>query len=159
MVSLLVLGVIIAIAVPSFTSVSLSSLGRSATLDLQTAVSVARQEAIKSHTTTTLCPVNTSEDGCLSDSSDWSNGWIVGRGDGTISTVVRVWQPKSNDRLSVTAIGSNSFTFSNSGRASSSGSFSVVAGTSSDNGYYLRCVGFSLMGQSYATEPDGDSCP
>lgn len=153
MVTLAVLGVVVAIAIPNFSSTSLSSRGRAITLDLQTALSLARQEAIKSHSTTTLCAVNATQNGCATaGTSNWTSGWIITRQDGTNPVVVRAWQPTNVSLLSVTAVDDSQFTFSSSGRASAGGRFEVAVGRAADNGYYQRCIEFSLIGQSFVSE-------
>jgi type IV fimbrial biogenesis protein FimT len=75
MFALTVLGILVAIAVPSFRGASLSSRLSAIANDLHASVQIARSEAIKSNTTVTLC---TSTDGTsCAASGDWEQGWIV----------------------------------------------------------------------------------
>jgi type IV fimbrial biogenesis protein FimT len=75
MFALTVLGILLAIAVPSFRGASLSSRLSAIANDLHSSVQIARSEAIKSNTTVTLC-TSTNGTSCAA-SGDWEQGWIV----------------------------------------------------------------------------------
>lgn len=76
LVTLLVLSIIAAFAIPSFTNVQRSIALDSNTSKFISAVSFARSEAVTRGSTVTLCR---SEDGlvCSDANADWSVGWIV----------------------------------------------------------------------------------
>jgi type IV fimbrial biogenesis protein FimT len=75
MVTVVVLAIVLAVAIPSFTSQVLNN--RSLTLggDLVTALNFAREEAVKRGARVSICP---SSDGatCLT-ATDWAKGWMV----------------------------------------------------------------------------------
>src|SRR3982750_2618095 len=66
MVTVTLLGVLLAIAVPSFRQISLNQGIRSASFDLFSALEYARSEAIKRNNTVSVQPDST-----------WSTGWKV----------------------------------------------------------------------------------
>jgi type IV fimbrial biogenesis protein FimT len=75
MVSLLVLSILFAAAVPSFREFTRNNRVIAAQNDLITAINLARSEALKRSSPVTVCA---SEDGeNCSDDTDWSKGWIV----------------------------------------------------------------------------------
>jgi len=72
--TLLVAGVMMAIAYPSF--VSLTQNQRAVTMANQFigAIKLARSEAIKRSSTVSLCPANTAQTAC---GDDWTQGWLI----------------------------------------------------------------------------------
>ena len=76
MVTLLVLGILLGIAVPSFRDASLSSRLTGYANDLVAGAQIARSEAIKRNRTVTLCA---SQDGtsCAAAGVGWEVGWII----------------------------------------------------------------------------------
>ncbi len=82
MFAIAVFAILVAVAVPSFRDASLTSRLSSYSNDLLAAIQVARSEAIKSNSTTTLC---TSTDGATcAVAGDWEQGWIVVDAGGTV---------------------------------------------------------------------------
>lgn len=73
MVALSVLGIVTAIAVPSFNEAKLSMSLRSNANNLVASIQLARSEAIKTNSTVRLCASDDGE-GC---DETWSNGWII----------------------------------------------------------------------------------
>jgi type IV fimbrial biogenesis protein FimT len=70
-----VLGILLAVGVPSFSSIIRNNRIAAATNDLVTALTFARSEAMKRGDMVTTCP---SEDqAACAGSNDWSTGWIV----------------------------------------------------------------------------------
>lgn len=67
MLGIVVAGILLAIAVPSFQNVIASNALRSTTSDLITALNTARSQAVSSRREVTLKP--------LGSSADWSDGW------------------------------------------------------------------------------------
>jgi len=83
MVVISILGILLAIAMPSFSEALLSSKLRSYANNLVASVHLARSEAIKRNAVVTLCA---SSDG-TSCSGDWKYGWVIlSAGDAVIQT-------------------------------------------------------------------------
>src|SRR5690606_39053909 len=75
MVTLAVAAILLAAAVPSFTSLIQNNRAATQVNDFVTAVHAARGEAIKRGMPVTLCASN-NQQGCNAGST-WSNGWVV----------------------------------------------------------------------------------
>src|SRR5436190_17245748 len=67
---IVIMGVFLTIAVPSFVTFTSSQKVKTASFDLYAAMMFARSEAIKRRQTVTVTPV----------SSDWKNGWTISTG-------------------------------------------------------------------------------
>jgi len=74
--TLAILGVITAIAVPSFQSISINSNLSTQTNDLVSSLRQARSEAAKRGQNVTLCASNAGQTAC-SGAADWSTGWLI----------------------------------------------------------------------------------
>ena len=75
LVTLVILGIVIGLAVPSFTKQIINNSSLTLGSELAGAINFARQEAVKRGRRVSLCP---STDGnlCLT-SADWAKGWLV----------------------------------------------------------------------------------
>jgi type IV fimbrial biogenesis protein FimT len=73
--TLTVLGILVAVGVPSFSSAIRNNRIAAGTNELVTALTFARSEAMKRGDTVTACP-STDGDACAA-SDDWSTGWFV----------------------------------------------------------------------------------
>lgn len=71
-----ILGIITAIAVPSFQSITVNSRLSTETNDLVSSLRFARSEAAKQGLNVTVCAANAGMTAC-SGAADWSTGWIV----------------------------------------------------------------------------------
>lgn len=71
-----ILGVITAIAVPSFQSISINSSLSTETNDLVSSMRHARSEAAKQGQNVTVCSANSDYTAC-SGAADWSTGWLI----------------------------------------------------------------------------------
>ena len=71
-----ILGVLTAITVPSFQSISINSNLSTETNDLVSSLRQARSEAAKRGQDVTLCAANATLTAC-SDAGDWSTGWLI----------------------------------------------------------------------------------
>ena len=67
---IVVIGVLLSIAAPSFVTFTSSQKVKTASFDLYAAMVFARSEAIKRRVNVTVAPV----------SSDWKNGWTISTG-------------------------------------------------------------------------------
>ena len=116
MVTVSILALLLAIAVPSFQNFLLTNRLATATNELVSALAVARSEAVKRATRVTLCKsVNphAATPTCTSGAgATWQNGWIVfvdGGISGTIDgadEILRIFQPAVNNGMTVT-VGAN----------------------------------------------------
>ena len=75
MIVLVIVGVLLTIALPSFSNLRLSTKLKSYATELVTSAYLARSEAIKRNTTVKLCVANS--DGTACGTGDWAQGWIV----------------------------------------------------------------------------------
>lgn len=71
-----ILGVITAIAVPSFQSISINSSLSTETNDLVSSLRHARSEAAKQGQNVTVCSANGDYTACSGD-ADWTTGWLI----------------------------------------------------------------------------------
>jgi type IV fimbrial biogenesis protein FimT len=91
MTTITVLGVLLAIGVPSFTETIRNSRAAAQANDLVLALNVARSEASKRGLPVTVCAADTARTGCAGATvADWANGWLVfldpGGAAGTVDT-------------------------------------------------------------------------
>jgi len=82
MVAIMVLGILLGVAVPSFRDAALSSRLTAYANDLVASAQIARSEAIKRNAPVTLCA--SSNGTTCATSGGWQVGWIVRLADGTI---------------------------------------------------------------------------
>lgn len=111
MVTISVLAILLAIAVPSFQSFILNSRLTATTNDLASALAVARSEAVKRATRVTVCKSANSgvTNPTCSTAANWQDGWIVfvdggtaGTVDGTDSSnILRVFQPTVSNGMEI----------------------------------------------------------
>jgi type IV fimbrial biogenesis protein FimT len=83
MVTVALASVLLAIAVPSFNQMVVSSRLTTQTNEMVAAVSLARSEAIKRNGNVTLCRAATNLTDCATSSGTWQN-WIIRTGAGTV---------------------------------------------------------------------------
>ncbi len=105
MAAIAVLGILTAIAVPSFRQFTANSRTTAATNDLVTALNVARSEALRRATNVVVCA--SSDEASCSGSVNWANGWVAfadPNGNGTVDAneIIQVWRPTGGG-LAVTA--------------------------------------------------------
>ncbi len=120
MITLVVLGVLLGIGIPSFNSIIESTRLRSVTHSLNSATQFARSEALDTQNDTAVCRANGGFTAC-SFGADWSNGWAVFSLTDTGTdfetqadvTLVREWEA-----VDIVVSGAvNGFVFDGSGRA------------------------------------------
>lgn len=114
MITLAVLGVLIAVAAPSFTNLVASNRASSVSTEVAGAIMFARAEAVKRGKRVTMCKSVTTDQASpicdASGSSSWANGWLIFTDTGTIGTVdgtdvrLRVAQPAIRDGSIVSSI-------------------------------------------------------
>jgi type IV fimbrial biogenesis protein FimT len=78
LVTLLILGLVAAIGVPSLSTFIEGNRLNAAVGDLQSAMQTARAEAVGRNSYVTLCKKNTDGDACsLVNAQGWQNGWFI----------------------------------------------------------------------------------
>ena len=155
MIAVIVLGIILGIGVPSFNSITESSRLRAATHSLNSAVQLARSEALSSRETAAACRSNVALTACDFD-ANWSSGWMVVTQQGADLetaadvTVVRVW-----DAIDlVTSGATNGFVFDRQGRGVTTGALRIQNDTDQ------RCLSTNASGRTAVQEiTTVDSCP
>jgi len=111
MIALAIGGMIVTMAVPSFTSTIANQRMVSATNEMVMSLTLAKSEAIKRVSYVSVCK---SSDGatCTGDSTSWNEGWIVFSNASSASLgsvdvgdeLIRVY-PALSERLSISALG------------------------------------------------------
>jgi len=76
LITIVVVSILLATAVPSIMQMVKNNRVTTQANKLVTAIQLARNEAVKRGTRSTICAANASLDNC-SGSTDWSKGWIV----------------------------------------------------------------------------------
>jgi type IV fimbrial biogenesis protein FimT len=130
MITITIVGVVAALAVPGLRTLILTQYVRSGATELQSALYFARSEAIKRAADIRVIPV----------SNDWRQGWSVQLAD---NTVLR-GQNALSDQLA--AVAGSTITYRNDGRLSGNTAFNVVFKTS-NAAIVARCVVVDLSGR------------
>lgn len=144
MVTVFVLSILTAVALPSFKSFIVSQRIKSASFDISSTLIMARSEAIRRNTNVDINPV----------SNNWLNGWTVSVGGTTLKN-----QSKLGSGLTVTCFTNGTLsatcptiTYNNSGRLT--GTTSPIQITSNDSsvapGFAIRCISVDLSGRPYS---------
>lgn len=138
MVVVAVLGVLAAIALPSFQSLTQSQQVKAASFDLFSSLSLARSEAIKRNGNVTVTP---------NDTADWGAGWEIAATTGTMETIR---SQAALNGVSISATGSPaSVVYTRTGRAAAAALFQVdVSGAATAN---VRCIRIDLSGMPRTT--------
>ena len=77
MITMVIIGVVLAIGMPSMKNLIVSQRVKTAASDLHVSLTLARSEAIKRNAQVQVVPVNT---------ANWAQGWSVKAGAATLST-------------------------------------------------------------------------
>lgn len=76
MVTIAVLGILLAVAVPSFVSMVANNRSVAASNELMTALNMARAEAVRRGSRISICP-SSNGTACSGSGGAWASGWIV----------------------------------------------------------------------------------
>lgn len=76
MIAIAVLGVVLAVGIPSYSHMTISNALTSDTNDLVATLQFARSEAITRGESVTVCAANADLDACSGD-GNWTNGWVI----------------------------------------------------------------------------------
>ncbi|MFV3306621.1 GspH/FimT family pseudopilin [Pseudomonas sp. NY15181] len=145
MVTIVVLAILISVAAPSFTSTIRDSKLTTTSTELQSALQLARSEAVMRHNRVTLCRRNAAGDNC-ENGTDWSAGWLIRQSGGDI---IKVWQAPSD----VAITGPNAgVIYQSNGMVSTATSLSVTQPSCSGN--QKRTLSVALSGLSKIEKAD-----
>lgn len=153
LVTITIMGILLAIAVPSFMDVTLNSKLDSIPNRFAASANLARSEAIKRNTTVTLCtPSTATATTCAgTGTGGWGTGWIILAG----STVVaREASPPDGFVLN----GIQTLVFQPSGVGTTSATMTVCRSTPSV-GAYKRTIDINITGRINVTKDPTSTCP
>lgn len=136
MVSLLVLSILLVIGIPSFKSIIADQRVRAATTDLQSALILARVEAIKRGVVITLRPAS---------GQTWAQGWLI-QNPATGNDNNPLAKNSLGDGVKIDSAASQ-VTFRPSGRLSAGAVVSFQVSASQDSGK-VRCVSLGIDGRA-----------
>ncbi len=152
LVVVMIMGLLLGLAVPSFVSFSASQKVKTASFDLYAALVFARSEAIKRRQTVTVTPVT----------ANWKDGWTVATLVGGVNTPLR-----TQDALTgvVVSTGAASVVYRLDGRLVAGSTVKVlIQPQTGDASISNRCLRVDLTGLPKTTTvpstiTDSDSCP
>ncbi|MFV3306624.1 GspH/FimT family pseudopilin [Pseudomonas sp. NY15181] len=136
LMSLVVLSILLAIGIPSFKSIIADQRVRAATTDLQSALILARVEAIKRGVVVTLRPASGQE---------WAQGWLI-QNPATGNDSNPLAKYSLGDGVNIDSAASQ-VAFRPSGRLSA-GSVVTFEVTSSQDSEKVRCVSLGIDGRA-----------
>ena len=150
LVVIVIVGVLLALAAPSFVTFTASQRVKTASFELYAALAFARSEALKRRVTVTVA---------AADGADWKNGWTV--------TATGVVTPlRSQDALSgviaTTTSGTGaSLIYRGDGRpdVTTPSLFVLIQPQSSDTSIQNRCIQVRSSGMAKTTTTSGTTCP
>ena len=164
LITMLIIGIILTIGVPSFTSFTQNSRISGTANDLHSSFQLARSEAARSKSNITICASANSMDAGANCGGTFDDGWIIfidlngdidRSGDG--ENVIRAHPPVS-DRIDVTTnAGANYFSFAPSGlgRGDVGGGPAVVTATICDERGNVVAAGGNSAARILVVTPIG----
>jgi type IV fimbrial biogenesis protein FimT len=162
---MILVGILVAIGIPSFSSITTSSRMSAESNTLLGDLQYARAEAARAGIPVTVCVANTAENACDSSSTSWQGGWIIFtdvNDDQTATdagdSVLRVQRAFSGTDT-FTSVGADySVTFTREGFASvGGGSLIIELHNTPSNSYYTRCLEISQAGMMSIQTPTTDA--
>jgi len=161
MVAIVVVAILLGIAIPSFTEMTLSSRLRSYANDLVASANLARAEAIKRNAVVALC---VSTDGTSCAVGSWEQGWLVFHDadkSGALDageTVIQRQQAAASGYLISSSDAVSVINFQPSGVGSTQTTLTVCRQTPSE-GSQERVVTISATGRTSVAKTTNASCP
>lgn len=150
MVTIAVMAILFAIAVPSFLNASLHSKLNAISNSFVASAQLARSEAIKRNAPVTLC-ASSSGTGCV---GSWSDGWIVHAG----GQVIAVQGALAQGFLLAGSGGVTDIVFQPTGVGATAANFTVCR-SSPSVGSSRRLITVSITGRTDVAKDDTASCP
>lgn len=143
LIVIVMIGVLLGIAAPSFTNFTASQRVKTASFDLYAALNLARSEALKRRQQVTVAPAT---------GTDWSSGWTVKVG----TTTLRTQNAPTGSAFS----GATSVVYRMDGRLSAGSTLGVLIQPSPANANVKnRCIRIDLTGLPKSTTTTGTTCP
>jgi type IV fimbrial biogenesis protein FimT len=154
LITVVVMAILMAIAIPSFRNASLGSQLAAAANNLLASVQLARSEAIKRNTAMTLCA---SADGAsCAGSGGWEQGWIIIIDPADPASVLQRQQGLPDKYLVSQAGGTAPISFQPIGVGATAASFTVCR--DDPDGSQERVVTVSATGSARVTITNTGSC-
>ncbi len=150
MVTIAIVGILAAVAVPSFNDATLSSKLRSYANNFVASAHLARSEAVKGNAVVTLC---VSADGASCATGGWEQGWIILSG----ATVLQRQQATATGYKITESAGLSSLSFQPTGIGATQATLTVCRATPSA-GSEERVVTISVTGRPSVTKTTTGSC-
>jgi type IV fimbrial biogenesis protein FimT len=141
MIVLAVAGVLAALAVPSFQSLTQSQQAKNASFELFSSLSLARSEAIKRNANVTVAPLV---------AGDWGQGWTITSATGAAGDIKSLSALKG---VVITPGGAGGIVYARTGRASPAATFQVDV-SPADTGL-RRCIYIGLTGMPRSVKQTG----
>lgn len=138
MVTLTIIGIALAIGVPSYSSMIATQRVRNVSSDLSTAVMMARSEAVKQNTIATI-----------STPSSWTTSWTVSVG----ASTVRAFGPYSG--ITIASSVGNTLSIGNDGRPTATGKVTFQVTPPSAVGQAVSPVCVQVNGTGSITQTSG----
>lgn len=138
MIVLAVAGVLAALAVPSFQSLTQGQQAKNASFELFSSLSLARSEAIKRNANVTVAPLV---------AGDWGQGWTITATAGTIKSQAAL------KGVVITPGGAGGIIYARTGRASPAATFQIDV--SPVNTGLRRCIYIGLTGMPRSVKQTG----
>jgi type IV fimbrial biogenesis protein FimT len=130
LITLTIVGVLAALAGPSFRTLTVSQRIKAAGSDLMTSMTLARSEAVKQNGDVTVTPVG----------GTWDKGWTISGSGGAVK--------KQSSYSNLTITGPTSITYNRSGRVTTTSILSFqINDSASGSTIQGRCVTLGLTGQ------------
>jgi len=128
-----IIGIISAFAAPSFNNMLVNERVKSASLDVTSALTLARSEAIKQNGSVTLTPT--------SGTTAWAGGWTTTAPDASVIATQAAYPS------SIVITGPTSIVYNRSGRSASSATVTLQVGPATGSTVSPRCISVALTGQ------------
>lgn len=170
MVAIAIVGIMLAIAIPSFQRVIAQNAITSATNTFASDINFARSEALKRGTSVMLCPSTDPYTGC-SDTGEWQGGWIIfvdrnsnqarSTVDANGETLLRVQQNiTGNIQINTTnTVEVKTITFDRTGATANIGlDITNTSLSTSDQTLTTRALCIAVTGRSRTTHPGTGTC-
>jgi len=123
MITLLVLSILMAAAVPTFRDFTRNNRVTAAQNNLVTAMSVARSTALRHSSDVVLCPVATEGDIICASNTDWSKGWLVWDA-AAPAPLIQAWPAPGGDVTTTSTV--NDLTYQATGTVVTTAEFTVA---------------------------------
>jgi type IV fimbrial biogenesis protein FimT len=153
LITVVVMAILMAIAVPSFRNASLGSQLSAAANNLLASVQLARSEAIKRNAEMTLCA---SADGEACAAGGWEQGWIIIMDPDDPTTVLQYQQALPDRYLISQTVGPAELKFQPIGIGATAAAFTVCR--DDPDGSQERIVTVSATGSARVTITNTGSC-